>query len=291
LNPPVTADRPLDPALAEEAEAGVRELSRRQRLEVVELDDIGQHRVAADLLRRIWRASSDEQVITASLIRAFAISGNYVVGAYRDGRMVGTAVAFLGRGHLHSHITGIEAGGQGGGLGYALKQHQRAWALRRGIGLVCWTFDPLVSRNAYFNLQKLGALPTGYLPDFYGPMSDGINSGDATDRLYVCWDLGSPRAVAAARGKSSTVDLSALRAAGARPVLDRLGEEPVATSADATVVLAAVPADVEGLRSRDPALASRWRYAVRGALQGSLGSGYQITGMAREGYYVMERPA
>jgi predicted GNAT superfamily acetyltransferase len=282
-------DRPVDPALVEQAEAGVRELTRRQRLRIVELDSIDQHRMAADLLRRIWRAESDDQVITASMIRAFAVAGNYVVGAYRDGHLVGTAVAFLGRGHLHSHITGVDAGGQGGGLGYALKQHQRAWALRYGIGLVCWTFDPLVRRNAYFNLQKLGAVPAEYLPDFYGPMSDGINAGDATDRLYVCWELGSPRAVAAARGEPSTVDLAALRAAGAVAVLDRSGEEPVATSAETPVALVAVPADVEGLRLRDRALAGRWRYAVREALQGLLGQGYQITGMAREGFYVLER--
>jgi predicted GNAT superfamily acetyltransferase len=289
LDPPVIANRPLDPDLVDEAEAGVLELTRRQRLDIVELDSIDQHRGAADLLRRIWRADSEDQVMTASMIRALAVAGSYVVGAYRDGRLVGAAIAFLGQGHLHSHITGIETGGQGSGLGYVLKQHQRAWALRHGIGLVCWTFDPLVRRNAYFNLQKLGALPTEYLPDFYGPMTDGINAGDATDRLYVSWDLASPRSIAAARGEPSTVDLAALRAAGAGAALDRVGEEPVAAPIEAPVALVAVPPDVEGLRSRDQALAGRWRYAVREALQGLLGKEYQITGMAREGYYVMER--
>ena len=77
-------------------------------------------------------------------------------------------------------------------VGYALKLHQRAWALQRGIATITWTFDPLVRRNAYFNLAKLGVRATRYLPNFYGAMQDPINAGDDTDRLLVDWDLASP---------------------------------------------------------------------------------------------------
>src|SRR3712207_7442617 len=62
------------------------------------------------------------------------------------------------------------------------KLHQRAWAIARGVHEVAWTFDPLVARNAWFNLTKLGARATEYLPNFYGPMDDGINGADESDR-------------------------------------------------------------------------------------------------------------
>src|ERR687886_297223 len=88
---------------------------------------------------------------------------------------------------LHSHITGVAPTDAHRGIGFALKLHQRAWALARGVRLVVWTFDPLVARNAWFNLAKLGALPTAYLESFYGAMSDGINAGEESDRVLVDW--------------------------------------------------------------------------------------------------------
>ena len=74
-------------------------------------------------------------------------------------------------------------------VGLALKQHQRRWALGRGIMTIEWTFDPLVRRNAYFNLVKLGARVVGYEPAFYGAMHDAFNDGDDTDRAVVRWNL------------------------------------------------------------------------------------------------------
>jgi predicted GNAT superfamily acetyltransferase len=265
-------------------------------LRVVELSSPPDLNEAGELLRRVWRAAASEQLINTSVMRALSHSGNYVAGAYHDGRLVGVAVGFLGMGHLHSHITGVDTGGQSSGVGFALKQHQRAWALRHGLDAINWTFDPLVSRNAYFNLQKLGASATRYLPDFYGALDDGINAGDATDRLYVRWELTMPRAVAAARGVAEVVDLATLRAAGAVTLLDRAGDEPVPVAPNGGMsgpgpvrnLLVFVPRDIDALRMRDRALAMRWRYAVREALQGPLESGYRITGIAREGCYVLE---
>ena len=66
---------------------------------------------------------------------------------------------------------------------------------------IVWTFDPLVARNAWFNLARLGALPTGYLEDFYGPMTDAINAGMASDRLLLTWRLDDPAVAAACAGR------------------------------------------------------------------------------------------
>ncbi len=95
---------------------------------------------------------------------------------------------------MHSHITGVLPGLQSRGLGRVLKQHQREWAFARDVGHITWTFDPLVARNAHFNLRVLGARVTEYLVDHYGPMDDGVNRGDETDRLMVSWALAAPPA-------------------------------------------------------------------------------------------------
>lgn len=276
---------------AVEARAAAHRAVQRHGLRIVELGEIAEFRAIAQMLARIWRVDSPDQIINTETMRALTHSGNYVVAAYRADRLVGAAIAFFGADHLHSHITGVDPAGQRGGVGYALKQHQRAWALARGITRVCWTFDPLVLRNAYFNLHKLGAGVTEYLAEFYGEMTDGINAGDASDRLYVRWDLTSPRAVAAAAGDPGDVDATALRAAGATVLVDRAGQEPVRTGAEpptgGRAALVAVPPDIEGLRVRDPERARQWRFAVRDALTAALGAGLAVNGVSRDGFYVL----
>jgi predicted GNAT superfamily acetyltransferase len=270
-------DRATDARVCADEAAGAHDLR------VTALHDLDGQQDLVDLFCRIWRGTPD-QLLNTNTVRALAHSGNYVVGAYRGEKLVGAAVAFLGEGHLHSHITGVEPGLQGAGVGFALKQDQRAWCLERGIETVRWTFDPLVSRNAYFNLQKLGGSAEAYLPDFYGPMADGVNLGDASDRLYLRWDLASPRAVAAAHGKPAEVT-----AFGVETLLTRDGDEPgEARPATGAAVTVAVPEDIEALRAARPETAARWRYAVRAALTTTLDSGYQITGITRDGYYLLE---
>ncbi|MEN3310386.1 MAG: hypothetical protein V7603_6588 [Micromonosporaceae bacterium] len=279
-------------AAATAAAAGA---AQRHGLRVVELHRVDEHHAAARLLAHVWHTDEGQDPLSAETVRAFARSGNYVAGAYHADRLVGTAVAFRGAGHLHSHITGVDPACQATGVGYALKQHQRAWSLARGIPEVHWTFDPLVRRNAYFNLHKLGALPTEYLPDFYGAMTDGINAGDASDRLYLVWRLASPRAVAAAEGERSDVDPATRPAVGAAVLLDHAGGEDGGPAPGAEVpgdgrpALVAVPADIERLRAHDRALAAAWRQAVRHALTTALAAGYEITGIAKDGYYLLEQ--
>lgn len=245
-------------------------------MKIAELDDAAAMHDVAALFDRIWRAGTAEPVIDPSTLQAMAYTGNYVVGAYEGEALVGASVGFFAAdGHLHSHITGIAPEHQSRGLGRLLKQHQRDWALARDRTEISWTFDPLVARNAYFNLHKLGAVAVEYLPDFYGEMNDGVNAGDATDRLYVVWHL----------------DAAVLPAPDASAVaarLDRDGEAPVAAHPDATEVTVATPPDIDRLRAADPVLAERWRMAVREALGGSLAAGYRITGISRDGRYLLE---
>lgn len=257
-------------------------------IRIVELVDPVAHEAVAALFQRIWR--DPRLPVDPPMLRALSHAGNYVSGAYAGDELVGAAVAFLGiddgvtdQLHLHSHITGVLSGRQASGVGYALKQHQRSWSLARGIGRVCWTYDPLVRRNAYFNFHKLGAEPVEYLPEFYGQMADGINAGDMSDRMYISWDLSSPRAVAAADGVVTSTDVT-----GATVRLDHDGDAPGKLRAVGSgPTLVAIPADIEKLRGSAPELASAWRLAVREALVSCFAEGRRVIGVARDGWYVM----
>ena len=144
------------------------------------------------LFNQVW--GTNTAVVGMELIRAIGHAGGYVAAAYAGEQMIGGSLGFLAR-HLdrpalHSHLTGILPGVRRTGLGRSMKLHQRAWAASRGLDWVTWTFDPLVRRNAWFNLGVLGAEVHEYLVDFYGPIDDSINAGDESDRLLVAWAVG-----------------------------------------------------------------------------------------------------
>src|SRR5215218_3189558 len=252
-------------AAAAAADVVVRELYRMERLTT-----------AQRLFEEVWRpAEGNPSPMTGELLRALAHAGCYVVGAFAGTRLVGASAGFFTAPPgpaLHSHITGVAPQGQHRGVGFALKVHQRAWAMARGVPAVVWTFDPLVARNAWFNLAKLGATATGYLEDFYGPMTDAINAGMASDRLLLTWRLQDPAVAAACAGTPRQPAVPA----GAEPALEVGPDlEPVARKADAPAVTVAVPPDVEGL---EPERRRAWRAAVREAMAGRLAEGAAVTG-------------
>jgi predicted GNAT superfamily acetyltransferase len=259
--------------------------------ELTELADLGE---LESIFARVWERSA-ETPIGVETLRALSHSGAYVAGARVGDRLVGGLVGWLGGRpphdlHLHSHILGVVPDTQVRGVGFELKQHQRTWCLERGVGVIEWTFDPLVRRNAYFNLNKLGARASGYLVNFYGAMADRINAGEESDRLLIRWELDSERAVAAATGKAAELRLETLRQNGAEPILEAgPTAEPVATPSKAEAVLVHVPEDIVELRRADSGLSRRWRTAVRDALSGAMRDGRHVTGVTRSGWYVLER--
>jgi predicted GNAT superfamily acetyltransferase len=224
---------------------------------------------------------------TAGLMRALEHAGGYVAGAYLDGAMVGAAAAFLAS-HptpgLHSHVAAVAPAARSRGVGYALKLHQRAWAAEQGLQTVTWTFDPLVRRNAWFNIGKLGARVGEYLVDFYGRMDDGVNDGDESDRLLAVWPVENhDRTGLHDHGESSVV----LEEVQGRPVIRDLPSGGSAGDCGGMgLVAVATPADIESLRRTHPALAHAWRIAVREALEPRLRTGH-VVGFTRSGSYLV----
>lgn len=259
---------------------------------VREVTDLAGMAAVVDLYATIWGRSANPPV-SLELLRAFTKAGNYVGGAYDGDRLVGACVGFFhapSEDALHSHIAGVAPDMAGRNVGFALKLHQRAWALLRGVSEVAWTFDPLVSRNAWFNLAKLAAEPAEYLPNFYGAMLDSINGDDDSDRLLVRWRLRDPAVVAACAGRPVVIRAADELAAGAVVALGLdAGGAPEPGRLDGATSLVAVPRDIQALRASDPALAQRWRVAVRDALSQLVADGGRVAGFDREGWYVVRR--
>ena len=120
-------------------------------------------------------------------------------------------------------------------------------------------------------------------------MRDGINAGEESDRLLIRWRLDSARADAAAAGRLAELDVEKLRSWGSAAIVSVGVEgEPVEAASEARVLICQVPDDIVAVRRADPALARRWRLAVRTALGGALRRGYAISGATRSGWYVLE---
>ncbi|GAA4729166.1 GNAT family N-acetyltransferase [Phytohabitans rumicis] len=260
-------------AAAAERAAGVR---------VRELADRAELRAASELLRAIWRPAGGEPLLAPDLMRAMAKAGCYLAGAYDGPALVGVCVGFFhppADAALHSHVAGVAPHAQGRGIGFALKAHQRAWALERGASTVSWTFDPLVRRNAYFNIARLGAGVAEYLTNFYGPMEDALNRGEESDRVLVRWDLSGTGPAAVADGADPAVALS--EGPDGWPVLGRV---------DAARVRVGVPSSIGALRRDEPGAARAWRAALREVLGGLLAEGAAVTGFHRAGWYMITKP-
>ncbi|MEU5980229.1 GNAT family N-acetyltransferase [Streptomyces sp. NPDC047315] len=251
-------------------------------VEVRELHAVDDLEAAVRLFDAIWRPGPAGGPINVELLRALAHSGNYVAGAFGGPRLIGASVGFLaappGRA-LHSHVTGTTE--PGGGCGLALKHHQRTWALRRGLTRITWTFDPLVRRNAYFNLVKLGASLVEYHPAFYGVMQDSVNDGDESDRALALWRLDAAPSGAAQRPSDDAPERLLAAGDDGRPVL---------RTTDARTVLVELPPDVEALRRTDRAAARSWRYALREVLGGLLADGARVSGFHDRRGYLVTRP-
>ncbi len=261
------------------------------------LDSVGQLEDVRRLYERVWRTGEHSPPVTADLLRAMATAGSYVSGAFDGDQLVGSCFGFFyppERQALHSHIAGVLPQARRRNIGFALKLHQRAWAMARGVHEICWTYDPLIRRNAYFNIAKLAAEPAAYLPDFYGPIDDGINRSDDSDRILVRWRLDSHEVESACAGAPRLIDAEAARADGATVALHASATgAPLVTpvGSGARTVLVAVPEDIEALREKDPACAALWRKAVRDVLGGLLDHGARVRGFDRAGWYVVDLEA
>ena len=222
----------------------------------------------ADLFDKVWDVKSmvSPEIMTASLHNGGYGSVIYIDSG--DRRMaVGAAFALVGRAlpgcngpNLHSHATGVLLEFVGMGIGEMIKRHQWHWAKENGFDTITWTFDPLVRRNANFNLVKLGARVLGYHQNFYGELDDGINAGEQSDRVLVRWDV-------------AVVDMP-------------LGKSFVEPTPNSIVI--ETPVDIEQLRKTDRVQSDGWRARQRAAFESAQLAGLSVVGLSRDFSYVLD---
>ncbi len=156
-----------------------------------------------DLEFRVW-GFKERDVVPSQMYVVAAKTGGQVLGAFAGDLMVGFVLGYAGirdgNPYLHSHMAAVLPEYRDLGIGRQLKLAQRDEALARGIPLIEWTFDPLQTRNAYFNICRLGAVVRRYLLDVYGATSSPLHAGLPTDRLVAEWHLASDRVVSILSG-------------------------------------------------------------------------------------------
>ena len=186
-------------------------------------------------------------------------TGGQILGAFQDGQMIGFTQAFTalrgGKLFLHSHVAGVLPQFRDRGVGRRLKFFQREEALRHGIDLIEWTFDPLDLKNGYFNLMRLGVIIGRVLPNSYGVTDSPLHAGLPTDRLVAEWWLDSDRVKAVLKGSRTPVSATAERIE--------------------------IPAEFATLRETDRAAAARIQAEAREQFQKWFAKDYAATGVDR----------
>lgn len=246
----------------------------------------------------IWRCDPVE-VVPDGLMLTIAKNGGIVLAAKEGDRMVGFAFSFqgqtaAGRRKHASHMAGVIPGLECQGIGALLKLAQREVSLAQGITLMTWTYDPLISRNANFNLRKLGATSRTYYRNLYGVMRDGLNEGLPSDRLEVEWEMDSEPVLARIAGALPPVALEpsgVLNPAPAGPATQLPVPAEVVNLPAGPRHFIRIPAQIEAIKAADVSLAQAWRSQTRDLFEIAFAAGYAAVDFIRagaEGYYVLE---
>lgn len=239
-----------------------------------------------------WGRAFSERV-PAAILRVSQRVGGITAAAFdATGNMLGFVFGITGvqNGELvhWSDMLAVRPQARGRRLGERLKQYQRSKVCALGVRRIMWTFDPLVSRNAHFNINRLGALPIEYAENLYGTTHSALHGALPTDRFIVAWDCTTPAPDRAPDGVV-TSDVPLLN-----PVSN--GTPTLASVGDVDRVRVQIPLDVQPLLQQQPALATRWRDITRRTIGARLAAGYRVSGFVRADetgdrlpYYVLAR--
>lgn len=253
---------------------------------------------AVDLQKNYW-GEDGLSLVPSHMLLSMANYGGQVLGAYDGERLVGVLMGFIGADISHEDSTPaaqrllvmskrmiVLPEYRSHKIGEQLKQRQRQYALQHGIPLVTWTFDPLLARNAYLNIHKLGAIGQHYQLDYFG--AHASNPTLSADRLVANWWVAHPH-----------LERPAERPHPDAPCFNRVEHRPdfpvphdLHPLTDEAQWLLEIPADFHALQARESKLSAHWRAHIRQAMQALFGAGYLATDVIRyheRVYYVFTR--
>ena len=226
----------------------VRPLTEREDLKTV-----------VRLQREIW-GFEDVDLLPLRLFVVASKIGGQVYGAFDGSQMVGFCIAIPGlkaggKSYLHSHMLGVLPNYRNAGVGRMLKLVQREDALARGVSLIEWTFDPLEIKNAFFNMERLGAIVRRFVPNQYGTTSSPLHGGLPTDRCIAEWWIGSPRVNAITSGQTFE----------RKPVETRI----------------AIPSDIAAIRAKDQPRAREIQQTASDGFRDAFDRGLAVIGFEK----------
>ena len=287
------------------------------------LEDAEEMIAVEDLQRIVWPGNETE-IVPGHLLLTASHNGGLVIGAYlfRDGenghtskssfdtsaidqdrssgKLVGFVFGFPGfyptpdgpRLKHCSHMLAVLPEYRDKNIGFRLKRAQWQMVRHQEIDRITWTYDPLLSRNAYLNVAKLGAVCNTYLVEAYGDMRDGLNIGLPSDRLQVDWWVNTRR-VSTRLGKRPRrlLNLSHFLAAETliinpaqlgkndllKPANNLMRQFEEITGEENQIILVEIPPDFPTLKDLDIHLALAWRHHIRELFEMLFQQGFMIT--------------
>ncbi len=261
-----------------------------------------EYQACVDLQKATWGDCPGEIIYRTTFIISQKVGG-ITAGAFdAKNRLLGFVFGLTGiqsgRPVHWSHQLAVRNDYRGQGIGRRLKLYQREWLLNRGVEIMQWTYDPLVARNAHFNLNRLGARINEYVINIYGETTgDILSKGIGTDRFIVEWRMAEEHAVNTIQGKRE----KAHRASTDVPILNTAKDKdgtvtPVDNSLDEhPAVRVEVPGHILAIQNASLDLAARWRANTRRVFTHYLDRGYGIDSFYREPdsrrcFYVLKKP-
>lgn len=269
---------------------------------------LNEMKVAVELQKTYWGAHV-ESVIPAHMLFSLASYGGHVLAGFDGNDMVGVLVGFLGTSERDSDRPAMAnlqivskrmlvlSEYRNSGIGYNLKLAQRDFALKQGVRLITWTFDPLMSINAYLNVRKLGVMCNLYLPNYYGVDNDsGLATLGSSDRLLAEWWVTTNRVEERLFGQRGALSLKQYLEAEttiinpARPFDDTFMQPNDAVAMTSGVMaLLEVPTNYDRMIELQPKLAQKWREHSRDTFLTMLQTGFIVTDFMRETYQGRKR--
>ena len=257
------------------------------------------------LQEAVWQFNKGD-IIPPRFMRVLCKHGGFAMGAFDDDTMIGfvfgVPAIHYGRPSQHSHMLAVLPEYRNHNIGFKLKIAQREEALRRNIDLITWAFDPLQSKNAHLNINKLGVIACSYDINLYGESSSSkLHSGLGTDRLLAEWWLVSDKVkIIVDRNAHGTVKKPLTNGMNInRAEYDEQGmllPEGLNLSLTDDVLLLEIPDDIDKMKVSNIDVAHRWRALIQKAFLHYFNAGYYVDSfqVEREGnirrvYYVLER--
>jgi predicted GNAT superfamily acetyltransferase len=267
-----------------------------------DLTTLEEFATVVQLERDIWGPAYDD-VVPVPILAVSVHSGGILIGAFDGDRMIGFVYSLPGikdgKPTQWSHMAGVLPAYQSQGLGFQLKLLQRERALKAGLDLVQWTYDPLQAMNAHLNFAKLGVVAEEYAVNIYGMSASPLHGGNPTDRFVADWWIRKPhveRRIAPASALRMRDDsiADAGRANRAKPAGDRFECADIDLNLDARRMLVEIPMGFTEMLSNAPDLALAWRMATREIFTTYFGNGYRaveffLDRAARKGSYLLTR--